>query len=496
MEPKSSLTHNVPSDLNGHYPCDYGGAILSEYFNSQQLYTNTGRKKSKVRLNDQLIPKPTDINVAKEMIKVPTPREHPYSSHISRFAMFPSFQSPDDPMTGVRAASQPYPSWLIPNSAPDVTLRSKTFGGPYRHEILETPIKTRQKAVTWTGEHSFWDQSNPSQGESQVFYPTPPKTVLPNPKLRDWDLSLSERTSNMLKNLERTHWITSYQMDYSESGPANPLKVDDFKEKMSGLNGMNSHTATLRERSYPVFVPSKPKHACRRRQGSHEGRSSSSPTATELLNPSSALQQGAIINQLRPQEITAQHNEALDLNPKGHSWCRNRAQRDELSQGASCTPQTLSKSLVHEDGERGNCKVQFDENLTQVSMSQSNQEAEGSQQNFKVAGTDSHTESLLRAPSEREEAAGGRELAHSISNPCILPRPCVLPDIRPGDRAGTTGGENAALCLLDLQNSFSKTAAHRSFNNSITRTAVDLRDNMVTGRQHNFYGINCYYLHG
>ncbi|XP_060937803.1 sperm-associated microtubule inner protein 4 [Limanda limanda] len=466
MEPDSSLTYNVPSDLNRRYPCDYGGAIMSEYITSPELYTNTGKKKSKLRLNDQLIPKPTDINVAEKMSQIPTLREHPYSSHISRFAMFPSFQSPDDPVTGVRAASQPYPSRLIPNSAPDVTLQSKTFGGPYRHEILETPIKTKQKAVRWTGEHSFRDQSDASKGENQVFYPTPPKTVLPNPKLRHWDLSLSERTSNMLKNLERTHWITSYQMDYNESGPANPLKVDDFEEK-TRLSGIISHTATLREGSYPVFVPSKPKHACRRRQGSHVGRSTCSPTAAELLNTSSARQQGAataIINQLRPQEITAQHNEAPDLNPKGHSWSFG-AQRDEPSQGAS----------------------------RRVSMSQNNQEADRSQQNFKVAGIESLTESLSRAPSELQKPAEGRELAHGISNLGILQRPRVLPGIRPGDSAGTTSGANA---LLDLQNSFSKTAAHRRFNNSITHAAVDLRDNVVTGRQHNFYGINCCYLHG
>ncbi|XP_053288317.1 uncharacterized protein C7orf31 [Pleuronectes platessa] len=469
---------------------------MSELITSPELYTNTGRKKSKDRLNDQLIPKPTDINVAEKISQIRTPREHPYSSHISRFAMFPSFQSPDDPVTGVRAASQPYPSLLIPNSAPDITLQSKTFGGPYRHEILETPVKTKQKAVRWKGEHSFWDKSNPSKGENQVFYPTPPKTVLPNPKLRDWDLSLSERTSNMLKNLERTHWITSYQMDYNGSGPDNSLKVDDVEEKMR-LSGKISDTAALSERSYPVFVPSKPKHACRRRQGSHVGRSTCSPTAAELLNTSSARQQGAataIINQLRPQEITAQHNEAPDLNPKGHSWSFG-AQRDEPSQGASRRQQTVSKSS-DEDGERGHCKVLFDENITQVSMSQNNQEAKRSQQNFQVAGIDSLTESLSRASSELEKPAEGRELAHGISNPDILPRPRILPGIRPGHSAGTTGGENAALCLLDLQNSFSKTAAHRRFNNSITRAAVDLRDNVVTGRQHNFYGINGCYLHG
>lgn len=100
-------------------------------------------------------------------------------------------------------------------------------------------MKTRKKAVMWTGEHGFLDVSNeiqymalhylrlskstvaflqhakPLKGKNQVFYPTPPKTVLPNLKLRDWDLSLSERTSNMLRNLERTQWVTSYQMHYT-----------------------------------------------------------------------------------------------------------------------------------------------------------------------------------------------------------------------------------------------------------------------------------------
>ena len=204
------------------------------------------------------------------MIKIATPKEHPYSSHISKFAMFPSFRSPDDPETGVRAAFQPFLNPLIPNCAPNITLLSKTMGkratccgkrgwymfperlktsllpctgAPYRHEVLETPMATRTKAVTWTGENGFLDvrdakwihitveviqwtklttifstllqQTKPLKGQNQVFYPTPSKTVLPNPKLRAWDLSLSERTSNMLRNLERTHWVTSYQMHYT-----------------------------------------------------------------------------------------------------------------------------------------------------------------------------------------------------------------------------------------------------------------------------------------
>uniref|UniRef100_A0A4W6DKH3 Uncharacterized protein n=1 Tax=Lates calcarifer TaxID=8187 RepID=A0A4W6DKH3_LATCA len=460
---------------------------LNRCITSQQYYNNTGRKKSKVRLNDQ-----------EKMIKSAAPKEHPYSSHISRFTMFPSFRSPDDPETGVRAASKSYLSPLIPNSAPDITLLSKTIGGPYRHEILETPIKTRKKAVTWSGDHIFLD---PLKGENQVFYPTPPKTVLPNPKLRDWDLSLSERACNMLKNLERTHWVTSYQMHYTGSGPANPLKIDDFKEKMSDPTGMNSQTAPLffslqRERSYPVFVPSKQKQGCVRKCGSCVGRRTCSPTAAELLNPSSAPKQGtatATTNQHRPQEITVKHNE---------------------------------------DRERENCKVHFDESLMQAPVSQSSQEANTAwitdterspdlynhplsqgeidreksltelcdepsckKQYFKV-GRNSFSHSHSAVSKDQADINSHTGLSHNISNPCILPRPPILPGIHPVDRVGIMGRENAALSLLDFQNAFSKSEVHCNFNRSIAHATVDLRDNAVTGKKHDFFGINCYYLHG
>ncbi|XP_075965790.1 sperm-associated microtubule inner protein 4 [Anarhichas minor] len=448
MEPKASLNHNIPPDLNGHHHFGYGGTIMTEHTTSRQCSNNTGRKKSKVRLNDQLIPKPTDINMAEKMIKIATPKQHPYSSHISQFAMFPSFRSPDDQETGVRAASQHFINPLIPNNVPDVTLLSKTIGGPYRHEVLETPMKTRKKAVMWTGEHGFLD---PLKGENQVFYPTPPKTVLPNPKLRDRDLSLSERTSNMLKNLERTHWVTSYQMHHTGSGPANPLMIDDFKEKMCDITGMNTHAVPLRERSFPIFVPSKPRGGCRRRQ---QG-STCSPTALELPNRSQAPNQGS---------------------PSG----------SRIS-GTEQPPDMYTSPLSREEME-----VNREKRLTELcggNLSQSSVVKE-------LGGIELNAKLSSRAASEQEMLAKGRELPGSMSNPCILPRPPVLPGIRPVDRVGTVGRDGAALCLFDLQNSFSKSKAHRDFNCSITRAAVNLRDNVVAGKKHDFYGINCYYLHG
>lgn len=108
--------------------------------------------------------------------------------------------------------------------------------------------------------------------------------------------------------------------------------------------------------------------------------------------------------------------------------------------------------------------------------------------------TEMNTSSLLErgglsstaAELEQQDVVKPRELSQSFPNPCILPRPPILP--------GIVGKQDST--LLDLQNSFSKTTARRNFNSSLTYTAVNLNDNVVAGKKHSFYGINSCYLHG
>lgn len=79
--------------------------------------------------------------------------------------------------------------------------------------------------------------------------------------------------------------------------------------------------------------------------------------------------------------------------------------------------------------------------------------------------------------------------------------PCTIPSIRPRFSRGTFGcGEkrcsrDLGSDLLELQDSFSRTKAHRIFHESLQDATVDLRDNHHTGRKHFFYGFNSYYFH-
>ncbi|KAM8826219.1 sperm-associated microtubule inner protein 4 [Synchiropus picturatus] len=383
--------------------------------------TSASRRKTKDRLNDQILPKPCHVNMGEKMIKVAFPKEHPYASHISRYAMFPSFKCPDDPDSGVRASSQPFLTPHVPKAAPEVSVLSKCIGGPYRLEVVESAAGRGENALAWPGHRGFWDYAKPMTEESQVWYPTPPKTILPNPKLRDWEGTLSERTSNMLKNLEKALWITSYHMHYTGSGPARPLQIDDFREKISDPSGTSSHAAPLRERSHPVFIPSKPRRGRRRR---HE--------SFMQLSPSSASKQGspsATVKQCRSPEITTESNEEPVPNKLGHS----------ISQGAV---EVLSSGFPQEVMKKD------------------------SRDRFWNVGA--HQELQLKSG--------------------LLPRPPVLPGIQQSSR---TNGSDPQTLLQP----FSKSEAHRRFNVSTARPLVNLNDNVVSGRKHNFYGVNCNFLH-
>ena len=62
------------------------------------------------------------------MIKKPFPAEHPYSSHMSNYAIFPSFETPEDPKRGYRAREQDPKNDEMPAMNNDVIILNKTKG--------------------------------------------------------------------------------------------------------------------------------------------------------------------------------------------------------------------------------------------------------------------------------------------------------------------------------------------------------------------------------
>lgn len=320
-------------------------------------------------------------------------------------------------------------------------------------------------------------------------------------------------------------------------GPASPLTMDDFSEKVIDHARMNSHSALLvkpinmlfestltvctskpceflslqREKSVPAFLSPKLGKECKDgQQICAESWALSPPGHLEPKQGTAPF----TTSQKHLQDATAQCNELLAPNVKVHGQSKSSCGSTEtsgLGRSQERSHRQNNASVACESRKRQNFKVRFDEIPTQM--------LQGSKKgNFRrISGTARPLEEPELHPDEEKRPAernahprtaerGGSELiladasveSHndlskwakvlqgSASHPRILPRMPV-----PSGRR-----EAGALALLELQDTFSKSAVHRSFTSSITGAAVSRSDSVATGRKHNFFGINCYYLRG
>ncbi|BFZ22429.1 hypothetical protein BsWGS_25468 [Bradybaena similaris] len=220
-----------------------------------QKYRTTFLKLSNVRDNDELVPRPQAVEISKKCINKPFPAEHPYASHIEKYATIPKFDSPQDPKRGASARQQRPISDEMPANPHEVMVVKKTKGHPYREEIIKIPSEGQRQPLYWPGENYF-DQPSKIHGNRQQYYPAPPKTCAPNLQERPEELSLSERTQNVLRNIERSQWIPSYQLDYTGLGPANPLVLDNLDCKKEVFLNTGVWDDKLYPRSINTFDPS------------------------------------------------------------------------------------------------------------------------------------------------------------------------------------------------------------------------------------------------
>ncbi|ESP02779.1 hypothetical protein LOTGIDRAFT_110587, partial [Lottia gigantea] len=189
------------------------------------------------------------------------PAEHPYDSHISRFAVFPNFISPEDPIRGVAGQTRQPIHAEQPANSYDVQILHKTKGAGIRHEVLTLPKESEKKPLYWQGENHF-DQVVKTHGNRQNFYPTPPKSVAPNLQNRPVEHKVSEKTADTMRNIERSHWLTSNQLDYAGLGPSNPMKLNNLEDKKEHFTNTGEIDNNLYSHFANTFDPPRP----------HEGR--------------------------------------------------------------------------------------------------------------------------------------------------------------------------------------------------------------------------------
>uniref|UniRef100_A0A8C9T2Z0 Uncharacterized protein n=1 Tax=Scleropages formosus TaxID=113540 RepID=A0A8C9T2Z0_SCLFO len=379
-----------------------------------------------------------------KLTKTPIQRQHPFESHISRFALFPTFSSPDDADTGVRSTARSSLNPLIPTRAQDVTVLSKTKGAPFRHEVH---LVGREKALTWPGQQGFYH--SPAK-TSEVLYPPPPKAVCPNPSLRPWSATLCERTARMLRNLERSRWVTSHQLDFTgkdtlidDFGPMNPIKLDDFHEKtIAMVAGVSPYI--VQEQSHPQFIPAKPMNGYKQR--------------------------------IREGHHFLQHHCPPTIQYDGHTdQASSSPERTDQGSQNDSHKRTPIMSGIHRIGQW----LLFGHEVTKglnklLSLIQS--------------GSPSTGLATGHPWSDTELREGRRITCTSFSGPPWSP------PISSHRGIGAPLSRSRSI-LLALQDSFSKTEAHRCFQQSLQGSPADLRDSIRTGKRHCFYGFNSYYFH-
>ncbi|XP_048195622.1 uncharacterized protein C7orf31 homolog [Perognathus longimembris pacificus] len=499
-----------PVLAKGHQHYGFGGEPWPRKLPIEQFYYLTQNKKSDLYGNDCLLPKPPSSTV--EEICLPYPIEHPYHTHICRGAMFPTFTSPKDLYTGIKAhAQQPFPP-TMPTKAYDSTVL-KTRGNPYRYELLDYPMDSKKKALTWPGQGVYYDFPKCVDKNKPVFYPKPPKTYAPNP-LNSWDSLNSMREANIQRNLERSHWITSYNHDFTGLGPMNPLELDDYQQKeVAELTGEIGFDPPPQEKFHPVFRPPRPMDGriSRLLQDRrpleaivHEGPTSCPdctprvlcnfhtfiPSSTEMTALSDNTLAGMVHKNKDIQEKIKEEQGLLSPYPlpscdltkdmtniydlKSLPKITDTKKTDDLywrqlPLKSPPIPYYKPNHYLHYDQLKSSLHDPLTACQNPLSL------------NYRILQNkpDMGTFALERFLSKPDEQLD-KDNEDTKSLLGWMPK---------------VGSVKSHTNLLELKNSFSKSNAQKQFHNSLLGDHKDLRDKLNAGMKHQFYGHNSYYFY-
>ncbi len=108
------------------------------------------------------MPSPFKINMLEKQIRQPFPMQHPFTSHMSYNALFPSYIAPEDAKRGeamLKSISNIY-DVQTPSNVDNTVVVKKTKGFPWRQEIQQLQLPTQRRGVWFEDKQyyhvSFW----------------------------------------------------------------------------------------------------------------------------------------------------------------------------------------------------------------------------------------------------------------------------------------------------------------------------------------------------
>ncbi|KAM3823578.1 sperm-associated microtubule inner protein 4 [Vipera latastei] len=321
---------------------------------------------------------------------------------------------------------------------------------------------------------------------------------------------LSPRAANILENVKKALWLSTYERDYTGRGPMNPLQLDDYNAKLIGrATGELGKNVDLRESFHSAMSQVRPL----------EGR-----IARAL--------QGRISHHQR-QHATENYESPLHL--RDHCSVKWHSEGMQNSGETSLTPlqqDTQNKVPVSQRDKYLFCDWIQPEAACQEENSQDKKPL--SNRFRKITDTWKTDQLYCRQLAVPPEPQPLLKPAESIyyedlqpsrlnryivwHNPAILSKPsstqlkCERCASKPNSECTSNVGEVVTSCnpstdwipncgmvrpqtkLLDIQDSFTKGEAIKYLNDLTKRGLKDLRDHDRHGRKHKFQGIHAFFL--
>ena len=107
------------------------------------------------------MPSPFKINMLDKQIKLPFPMQHPFTSHMSYNALFPSYIAPEDPKRGeipLKCESMIY-DVQTGSRVDDTVVNKKTHGFPFRLETQQLQLPTQRRGE-WYEDKQYYHVNN------------------------------------------------------------------------------------------------------------------------------------------------------------------------------------------------------------------------------------------------------------------------------------------------------------------------------------------------
>ncbi|XP_063778079.1 sperm-associated microtubule inner protein 4 [Pseudophryne corroboree] len=469
-----------PLEAKGHRHYGYGGDPWPCVVPMQQNYNITKLKKSAVRISDDLYPKPPAASISDKQIYADFPAEHPYHSHISKFAVFPSFRPTEEP---VRSATPLHPH--APSCAYPAIILKKTKGHPYRHEIISLPSDSQKVPMTWPGQQGYNHVPKFNHENNQIYYPIPPKTMAPNALNKPFEEMLSERTVNLQRNLMKSQWVTSYNRSFTDNGEINPLQLDDFHEKVIyKISGRTDENTEMKPTFLSTVLRARPLEG--RIARLREGRR---PLVKEDLSVDLESKNAHHAHELDTTCVTCMQSSCTcGATGSGLDSC-NTAEQEYTRCSSSMWKHKEPSLCKITDTEQHDAfyRRQITPIITSYDMENNCYKDLHPRKQQQYVTFDPSKPFTHNDPTNLEACSVEAQNNHSV----LLSHCNNIHMLR---NTGTICDPEKT-ALLKLQDSFSMSEAHKAFHRNFPAKTKDLRENHHSGRQHKFYGFHSFYYH-